>query len=231
MDLGSSHRTLRQQVAEEVRRRIVAGTYPPGSRLVEDQVAADLGVSRNPVREALQSLASDGFVSIVPRRGAVVRRLTEQDVNDLFDVRRSLESLAARLAAERYEGGSEVALRSILGEARSASRRRDYDRLAELNSDFHQQIVADSGNELLVPLVRSLAWRTRWLFRPSAAMRAPHSWREHLGLVEVIEAGNGPLAAQLAADHVERARASALDEVLRQGTGVVRSARRHRPTA
>lgn len=224
--LGDAHRTLREQVEDEVRTRIVDGAYAQGARLVEDRIAVELGVSRNPVREALRSLVAEGFVEVLPRRGAVVRRLTAADVADLFDVRSALESLAARLAAERRAGGTEQ-LREVLDRARRATERGELDELASLNTVFHEAVVATSGNRLLAGHVGALAWRTRWIFRRSAATRAPHSWTEHLGIVEAVEAGDGDRAARLAAEHVEQARLTALSELDTSPS----DAAAHRPTA
>ncbi|MDP9395546.1 MAG: GntR family transcriptional regulator [Actinomycetota bacterium] len=221
--IGDGHRTLREQVEDEIRERIVSGAYAPGQRLVEDRIAIELGVSRNPVREALRALSLDGFVVALPRRGAMVRRLSESDVHDLFDVRRSLESLAASLAAQRGASRDGASLRGVLAAAQDAITRGAFDELAALNTDFHEQVVALSGNTMLAVLVRSLAWRTRWIFRQSAATRGPESWTEHLHLVEAIEARDAERAAALAAEHVEAARASALRH-LRELDG-------HRPTA
>ncbi len=221
--IGDSHRTLREQVEDEIRERIVSGVYAPGHRLVEDRIAVELGVSRNPVREALRALSLDGFVVALPRRGAMVRRLSEGDVHDLFDVRGSLESLAASLAAQRAGSHGGASLRAVLAAAQDAMTRGAFDELTALNTDFHEQVVALSANTMLAVLVRSLAWRTRWIFRQSAATRGPESWTEHLHLVEAIEAGDAERAAALAAEHVEAARAAALRDV-RELDG-------HRPTA
>jgi DNA-binding GntR family transcriptional regulator len=218
---------LREQVEDEVRTRIVDGTYAPGDRLVEDRVAVELGVSRNPVREALRSLVAEGFVEVLPRRGAVVRRLTAADVADLFDVRSALESLAARLAAERCGPAAGVQLREVLDQARRATECGELDELASLNTVFHEAVVSTSGNRLLAGHVGALASRTRWIFRRSAATRAQHSWTEHLRIVEAVEAGDGDRAARLAAEHVEQARLTALREVDASPT----HAAAHRPTA
>ncbi len=105
MTVGRVHQPLRSLVSDELRRLVVTGELPPGSRIVEDRLAERLGVSRNPVREALQALAAEGFVEILPRRGAVVAQITPEQAEDLFDVRTALEPLAARLAARRRRRG------------------------------------------------------------------------------------------------------------------------------
>src|SRR3569833_1070557 len=96
--LGAQHLPLRDVVTAELRRLILQGELLPGERLVEDRLAERLGVSRNPVREAIRVLAAEGFVEVTPRRGAAVSRLSPEEAEELFDVRMALEGLSARLS-------------------------------------------------------------------------------------------------------------------------------------
>ncbi len=99
--IGDEHQPLRVAVSDEIRRRIIAGALPQGERIREEELAAELGVSRNPVREALQTLTHEGFVEIEPRRGARVMVLSDERAGHLFEVREVLEGLVAALAAKR----------------------------------------------------------------------------------------------------------------------------------
>src|SRR3954451_19025494 len=94
---------LRDVVREKIRTRIAEGEWGPGTRLVERDLAEEFQVSQVPVREALRALESEGFVDLLPRRGAVVRDLTRSVVSDLFDIRQVLEGLVARLVADRVD--------------------------------------------------------------------------------------------------------------------------------
>lgn len=208
MTIGTGHQPLRSLVCDELRRQVITGELPPGTRLVEDRLAAALGVSRNPVREALQTLAGEGFVSILPRRGAVVADITPAQAEELFDVRMALESLAARLAARNADAAAVARLRAVLERARVATDTGQLDLLAACNTEFHQLVVAAGGNDYLSLLVAPMARRVQWVFRASAASRAPHSWTEHEGLLNAIAAGDEEYAAALASAHVAAARAS-----------------------
>lgn len=210
MTLGSAHQPLRSLVRDQLRAMVITGELAPGTRLVEDRLAASLGVSRNPVREALQALAGEGFVELLPRRGAVVARVTRQQAEDLFDVRSSLEALAARLAARNAGPAGVARLREVLGQAREATERGELDLVAALNSDFHSTVVEIGGNDYLGLLVAPMARRVQWVFRASAAQRGPHSWQEHEGMVLAIAAGDEEHAEALARAHVRAARASFL---------------------
>jgi DNA-binding GntR family transcriptional regulator len=206
--IGAERQPLRSLVCDELRRLVVTGELAPGTRLVEDRLAASLGVSRNPVREALQTLAAEGFVELLPRRGAVVAQITAEQAEELFDVRMALESLAARLAARNASPAEVADLTSVLDRARAATEAGDYDLLASCNTTFHELVVAASGNEYLSLLVAPMARRVQWVFRASAASRAPHSWTEHEALLHAIADGDEEHAALLAGAHVAAARAS-----------------------
>ncbi len=209
--IGAQHLPLRDQVLAALRQRIVNGVYPPGERLTEDRLAADFGVSRNPVREALRVVQAEGFVSMVPRRGAFVALPDASTVSDMFAVRERLETLAARLAAERATTVDVAHLRSLLEQARVATERVDFSRVAELNSELHLRVIAISGNKWLSSIANALYLQVHWIFRIGAAHRAPHSWIEHIRLVDAIEAGDPDEAEAAAKSHVDAASAAALE--------------------
>ncbi len=209
--LGLRHQGLREQVLDELRRRIVDGVYPPGSRLTEDRLAEDFGVSRNPVREALRVAVADGLVTLSPRRGATVSVPDPSSVADLFVVRVGLEPLAARLAAERVTPADVARLRALLDEAARATDAGDLARVAQLNTDLHLAVVRLSGNRWLTTVVTPLYLHVQWVFRLGAEVRAPHSWREHIRLVDAIAAGDADGAEEAARSHVEAAARAAVE--------------------
>jgi DNA-binding GntR family transcriptional regulator len=211
-NIGASHRPLRDKVVDELRRRIIDGVYEPGHRLTEERLADDFGVSRNPVREGIRVLEAEGFLLAQPRRGAVVAQMSVQDVEDLFDVRMSLEALAAALAAERIGPGDSAELTKLLAKARSTRRMAD---LAALNTRFHATVCALAGNRLLTGLMESLHGRLQWVYRQSVATRAEDSWTEHQELAAAILSKDPEAASQAARRHVLAARESALALALR----------------
>jgi DNA-binding GntR family transcriptional regulator len=213
--IGGQHVTLRDQVLTELRRRIVEAEYGPGERLREDRLAQDFGVSRNPVREALRVVEAEGFVRVEPRRGAVVAVPDERTMRDLFAVRALLEPLAARLAAERASSADLLALRELLHAARAATDVGDYARVAELNTLLHARVAELSGNRWVIQFSATMYRHVQWVFRLGAPVRAAHSWREHVRLVEALEAGDADGAARAAAQHVDAARHAAVaDDVV-----------------
>jgi len=211
--IGGRHLPLRDQVLVALRQGIVNGDYPPGERLTEDRLAEDFGVSRNPVREALRVVEAEGFVIMVPRRGAFVASPDATTIADMFAVRARLETLAARLAAERATATDVAGLRALLDDARAATDRVDFGKVAELNSELHLRVIEISGNRWLASIASALYLYVRWIFRIGAAHRAPHSWIEHIRLVDAIEAGDPDAAEAAAMAHVDAASAAALDEL------------------
>lgn len=207
--LGREHRPLRDLVCDELRRQIIDGTYPPGAHLVEDRLAQELGVSRNPVREALRVLEAEGFVDMIPRRGAVVATLSDEEVRDIFEVRMALEALAARLAARHADPEGVAMLREVLAQAAKALEADDAGALTDLNAAFHEHLLEQSGNGYLRDVMLQLRGQMKWIFsRTAGRTRGQHSLDEHEQLATAIEAGDEERAAALALEHVRAASSS-----------------------
>lgn len=203
--IGGSQRNLRERVLEELRERILSGTYLPGERLTEERLAEDFGVSRSPVREALRVVAIEGLVRLSPRRGAEVSTPDAQSSIDLLQVRARLEPLAARLAAERATPEDVATLRALLEDSRLATEAQDLDAVADLNTRLHMEVVRIAGSHWLSAFSNRMYLHVQWIFRVTVHRRAPHSWREHIVLIDAIAAGDADRAEAAAASHVEAA--------------------------
>lgn len=199
---------LRERVYEELEELIVYGRLAPGEHLVEVAVAKRLGVSRIPVREALQLLHRDGWVDLRPRQGAFVHQPTLEEVEDAFSVRTILEVESARSAACYATEESVQTLRDILEAGTKALLRGDDRELVLLNSRFHSRVTDIGGNRVLESLIAILDKRIRWYFAPVVRYRGPDSWREHAELVDAIAAGDADLAAGVMRKHAEATRAA-----------------------
>ncbi|MBB2943067.1 DNA-binding GntR family transcriptional regulator [Actinoplanes lutulentus] len=202
--------SLRDRAYEELRRRILATELAPGQRLIERDLAAELEVSRIPLREALRLLEADGLVLLVPAKGALVAPFTPADVRDLFDVRESLEALAARLTASRRDDSGLARLKDRLAAARAATVAGDSNGVAAANAGFHTDLVELSANPLLSAMMRPLEARTHWLFRLTAQRDPAQQCAEHEELYAAIEAGDEDRAARLAHEHVTSGRETSI---------------------
>lgn len=203
----NSYKPLRELVFEALRQAIVDGVLEPGERLMEVQLAEDLGVSRTPVREAIRKLELAGFVMMIPRRGAYVADISLKDVADVFEIRGALEALAAELAAERASEEEIEQLERLLVEISQTIEKRDVEGLIELDTRFHDTLFKASRNERLGQILSQLReqihrYRTQTLSNP-ARMRV--ALEEHRGIVEAVADRNGELARRLAFEHIESA--------------------------
>jgi len=181
---------------------ILDGRLAPGERLVEDRLAELLGVSRNPVREAIRVLEAEGFIDVPARRGAFVATLTQEQATDLFEVRLVLEPLGARLAAERGGAAAIARMKNVLAEAQSPSSERELDHLADLHSELHAIVFEMTGNAYLTAMAIPMVKRGQWVLRQNSPLRDPTAWAQHHGLIAAIEAGDAELAETTARHHV-----------------------------
>ena len=197
---------LRQTVYEALVGLIVGGTLPPGQHLVEAELAKQLGVSRQPVREALHRLEAEGWVDLRPGQGAFVHAPTEHEVDRLLDVRSLLEAEAARLAAKNASADDVARLRTHLREGADALAHDDPQRVVAANAALHAEITALSDNDVLAELAAIVEWRMRWYHRPVALARGQESWHEHEILIDAIATGDAAKAAEVMRHHVEMTR-------------------------
>ncbi len=193
-------RPLREIVSGEIRSRIFDGTYPPGTRLIERDLADEFGVSRFPVREAVRILHREGLVENLPTRGIVVKNLDRREVEEIFDIRESLEALASRLAAERVASGSPSQLQRHVDDARVALHSGDLEAAREANSAFHDEIIRFSGSSTLQDVLTPLMGRLHWLFGQVSDLDQVCS--EHNRLCSAIDSGDPVVAAEEAKRHV-----------------------------
>jgi DNA-binding GntR family transcriptional regulator len=192
-------------VAEALRRAILAGRYGPGERLVEDRLAAEYGGSRVPVREALKTLAGEGLVEVAPHRGACVADLSQGLIEELVEVRATLEGLNARLAARRRDPAILPLLRDVLERGNRAAAHATPAELAALNSEFHELLARAGSNRILQDIMRTLRERTDLAFRRNSTARAPDDWREHAMILAAVVDGDEELATLMATRHVRTA--------------------------
>jgi len=196
---------LGQSVAEAIRRAILTGRYTSGERLVEDRLSEEFDVSRVPVREALKTLAAEGLVELLPRRGARVAAWSHDVALELVEVRATLEGLNARLAARRHDPAVVAKLRDVLERGMAAAKRGSPAELARLNAEYHELLYVAGNNRVLQDTVRSLRERTELVFLRNSAERATEDWQEHAAILSAIVSGDEEMAALLAMRHVHNA--------------------------
>lgn len=208
-------RPLGEIVYESLREAIVSQILKPGERLMEIELADELGVSRTPVREAIRKLELEGFVVMIPRKGAYVADLSIKDINEVFEIRGSLEALAAGLAAQRATKEEIEEMERNLVLTAKQWEGNDLIETIEVDTQFHELIYNASKNARLVTMIKDLReqvqrFRTTTLSVPG---RLKFALDEHRRIVEAIAARDEQEAKRMAREHIESAE-SALFEYI-----------------
>lgn len=196
---------LSEDVRDQIEELIAFGEFAPGSHLDETELADRFGVSRTPIREALNQLAMAGLVEIRARRGAVVTEFNAQQLVEMFEVMGEFEGMCGRLAARRLSEAEQKELLAVHAECQKAIMDGgDPDQYYMLNDKFHGVIYKGSHNEFL----REQAWALRRRLRPYRRLqlrvrgRIPSSFQEHEAIVQAILKGDGERANELLRGHV-----------------------------
>lgn len=203
---------LRETVYEAILELIITGELKPGQHLVEKELAEALGVSRQPVREALQWLKKDEWVDLRPGYGAFVHSPTPEEADQLLGVRTLLEAESARLAALNSTKDGITELKRIYKSGLAALKADDIEAVVAANAELHATITEMSGNKVLNELAAQINRRVRWYHTPVAKTRGKQAWDEHAALIEAITKKDADTAARLMREHTEHTRQSYLDQ-------------------
>jgi DNA-binding GntR family transcriptional regulator len=205
------HGSLRSEVYRRLQDNILRGLYQRGTTLTEQQVATSLGVSRTPIREAFSQLELDGLVSKIPNKGAVVQGFDDRDIEDLYEVRTHMESLAAVRAARDMSQQQRLQLKEIYErECRFAECNTDFEKLQDLDNAFHEMIFKGTGSKILVNILNPINIYTRHARSISLATpgRSKKMIEEHGRILEAILTGDSRAAGQRMVEHINHAAAS-----------------------
>jgi len=203
--------TIADQVFAEIRKAIVEGEIPQGSKISEPELARRFGISRGPLREAMRRLESSNLVQRRANVGARVIVLSNEQLLEIYHVREALEGMAARLAAERMSDDEIADLRALLADHRRQVELEDGQAYlqGELDMDFHYRIVDGSHNSRLKGLLCNDLYHLVRMYRFQFGMASPRARRalsEHGHIVEAIEGRDGELAEVLMRRHIRASR-------------------------
>ncbi len=198
------YKSLREIALSAIRQAILRGDLKPGQRLLESEIAGQMGTSRAPVREALRQLETEGLVVSQAHRGAFVAKLSAQDVSEICALRAAVESMAARIVTEQASPETLVELRQAVDDMAHAAAAGDLARLAALDMAFHEALCRASGNSRLLDtwlnmtsLIHTFIDLTHTLYLP-----ADELVRLHTEVIEHIENGRANEAGQALARHI-----------------------------
>lgn len=197
---------LRDVVYETLRQKILKGELKPGDRLIEVELSSALGVSRTPVREAIQKLEQEGLVTMAPRRGARIANISEKNVRDVLEIRKNLECFAVCLAIERITPQEKVRLREAEEAFAKVSRTQQLRDIASCDEAFHEVIYQATKNEKLVLLISNLReqmYRFRFEYIKDESKRESLR-REHHEITQAIMHGDEEKARDALSIHIEK---------------------------
>ena len=206
----------------ELRDEIIRGDLAPGQYLRLDEIAARFDVSTMPVREAIRDLEAEGLVAVFPHRGATVIRLSADELQDIYDIRVTLEEMATRLAVPRVTEATRAELTSLVEQM--DNHLGDVAALVQLNHQFHFTLYAASGRKHLCDLTSTLRHRTQHYLHVFTVETASSHWpptqREHRDILEACERGDAEQAAALVREHVAQVGRAIIEYVRQREEGV-----------
>ncbi|MCM8593920.1 GntR family transcriptional regulator [Accumulibacter sp.] len=195
---------LYQEVAERLRQRIFAHELPPGTRIDEQLLTVDYGISRTPLREALKVLAAEGLVTLRPRRGCFVTEISDRDLDEIFPLMAMLEGRCAFEATKNARPDQIARLETIHRQLQRCAASNQIERFFETNQEFHQRIHEMSGNRWLSQVTQDLrkVLKLTRLFSLSIDGRLQQSLAEHTAILDAIRAGDAGRAQMMMHDHI-----------------------------
>ena len=218
MKMLSAQPKLVEQVQDAILAEIASGKLPPGARIIQEQIAQELGVSRQPVQQALLVLRNLGVLRDAPGRGLQVAPLDPEHVRNMYDVRAVIEGLAFRKAAERNAGRARAEGPALIEAGRRAVAQGSVAGMIEADMRFHAFIYALSENPLVGPAMDT-HWTNTQRVMGEVLMRdeKPRDiWDQHAALLEAVMAGDGAKAERLARRHIEQAAEFMIERLQRE---------------
>ncbi|WP_276950727.1 GntR family transcriptional regulator [Acetatifactor muris] len=206
---------LRDVVFNTLRQAILTGELKPGERLMEIHLADKLGVSRTPVREAIRRLELEGLVTMIPRRGAEVARITEKSMNDVLEVRRAMDALCAELACDRITEEELGALSRACEHFEHCVRAGDAKKIAQADVGLHDIIVRATGNQRLIQLVNNLSeqmYRYRFEYIKDSSQHETLV-KEHRIIYQSIACKDKETAAAAARTHIDNQKKAIIRQI------------------
>jgi DNA-binding GntR family transcriptional regulator len=193
------HQTLREKILESIRDAILRGVLKPGEKVAEPELAERFGISRTPIREAFRQLESEGYLTVIPRKGAVVTALSERDVEEFYSIKSILEGYAARMAAEKLNAKDLERLETINERLQQLANEGDVKTFFRVHNEFHELFIRAAGNEKLFELIGQLLLKFNRLRIASLALpgRMQTSVQEHRKILEAFRNKDGEQADNL----------------------------------
>ncbi len=212
--------TLRERIVDFIKDAVVTGRLKPGERVPEQEIAESFGISRTPIREAFRQLESEGFITVTPRKGAVVSPITDKDVSEFYAIKSLLEGFAARTACLTLTPKEIKRLETLNSQMEKCAERDDVKGFFKLDNQFHDTFLKACGNEKLCVLIHQLVQQFERFRITALALpgRMRDSVRQHFEIIEAFKTGNTVLVETLVKANAERGRDVLVEEILKEKT-------------
>lgn len=199
------HLTLRERILETIRDAIMSGALKPGEKVAEPELAARFGISRTPIREAFRQLESEGYLSVIPRKGALVASFSAKDVEEFYAIKSILEGYAARKACSRLSTREINKLEAINDKLREIAEEGDVRHFFKVHNNFHDMFIKGAGNEKLHDMIAALLKKFQRLRLASLSKpgRMQISVEEHEKIIEAFRSRDAVLAEMLVQKNAE----------------------------
>jgi DNA-binding GntR family transcriptional regulator len=193
------HQTLREKILETIRDAILKGSLKPGERVSEPDLAERFGISRTPIREAFRQLESEGYLVVVPRKGAVVASLSERDIEEFYAIKIILEGFAARMAADKLTEKEIERLESINERLHKIAKEGDVKTFFRVHNEFHEVFIKAAGNDKLSEMINQLVMKFKRLRLASLSQpgRMVVSIEDHQDMIQAFRDHDGNRADSL----------------------------------
>lgn len=210
------HQTLRERILETIREAILSGQLKAGEKVAEPELAERFGISRTPIREAFRQLESEGYLTVIPRKGAVVTDLSEREVEEFYSIKSILEGYAARVAAEKMSTKDYERLEAINMRLKKLAEEGDVKTFFRVHDEFHELFIRAAGNDKLFDLIGQMLRKFNRLRMASLALpgRMEISVQEHMKILDAFRRHDGEMA-----DNLVRKNAAYGGQVLIQSLG------------
>jgi DNA-binding GntR family transcriptional regulator len=187
---------LSEDIAASIKDAIIRGRFQPGEKIAEGELAESMGISRTPLREAFRKLQNEGFITIIPRKGAVVATLDPREASELYEIKSYLEGLAARMAVPRMKEKEVERLEKLEAELRQATGANDVEGFYRTHTRFHEVFIRNCGNDRLIQMIANLNdhFKRYGIVSLTQPGRYDRTHQQHQGIIEAFRQGNPDLA-------------------------------------
>jgi DNA-binding GntR family transcriptional regulator len=210
--------TLRERIVDFVKDAVISGRLRPGERVPEQEIADNLGISRTPIREAFRQLESEGFITVTPRKGAVVSPITDKDVSEFYSIKSLLEGYAAKTACKKLTEKELKKLETLNASMKKCAERNDVKGFFKLDAQFHETFLKSCGNDKLKGLIHHLVQQFE-RFRITAMSlpgRMQDSVKQHDEITEAFKKGDESMVESLVRANADKGRDVLVEEISKE---------------